>query len=115
MKSKIEHIRIVSISLPNKLVQKIDYHREDTPRSKFVQRLLEKGFEFGNELRPNSNLQQNIGKTVQTSSGHKLTDVKQTDLRKVGRNNTVEIKSEIEATCNSPIPCLKREFLANDL
>ena len=56
--------------------------------------------------------QLNIGKTVQTSSDHKIADVKQTDLRKVGRNNTVRIKSEIEATCNSPISCLKRKFLA---
>ena len=59
--------------------------------------------------------QLNIGKTAQTSSDHKLADVKQTDLRKVGRNNTVRIKSEIEATCNSPISCLKREFLAISL
>ena len=53
--------------------------------------------------------QLNIGKTVQTSSDHKIADVKQTDLRKVGRNNTVRIKSEIEATCNSTISCLDRD------
>ena len=48
-------------------------------------------------------------KSIQTSSDHKLADVKQTDLRKVGRNNTARIKSEIEATCNSPISCLDRD------
>ena len=55
------------------------------------------------DLKPN-----NIGKNIQTSSDHKLADVKQTDLRKVGRNNTIRIKSEIEATCDSPISCLNR-------
>lgn len=56
--------------------------------------------------------QLNVEKTVQTSSDHKLSDVKQTDIGKVGRNNTIRMKNEIEATCNSPISCLKRESLA---
>ena len=56
--------------------------------------------------------QLNIGNTVQTSSDHKIADVKQTDTGNIGRNNTIRIKSEIEATCNSPISCLKRKFLA---
>ena len=50
MKSNI--VKIVSVSLPIKLVQKIDDSRGDVSRSKFVHRLLEKGFEmFGNESR----------------------------------------------------------------
>lgn len=88
----MEFVRIVSISLPIKLVQKIDNCREDVPRSKFMHRLLEKGFEMFGNPRPDSIKPQNIGKTAQTSSDHKLADVKQTDLRKVGRNNTVRIK-----------------------
>ncbi len=47
------------------------------------------------------------------SSDHKISDVKQTDLRKVRLRN--RMKSEIEATCDSPISCLKREFLASFL
>lgn len=111
----MKSVDVISISLPIKLVHKIDCYRKDVSRSKFVARLLDKGFEIFHNEQSDSNLQQNIGKTAQTSSGHKLTDVKQTDLRKVGRNNTVKIKSEIESTCNSSIPCLKREFLVNDL
>lgn len=41
----MKSIGIVSVSLPAKLIQKIDDCREDVSRSKFVQRLLEKGFE----------------------------------------------------------------------
>ena len=60
-------------------------------------------------------LRMNVGKIIQTPSDHKIADVKQTDLRKVGRNNTVRIKNEIETTCNSPISCLKLVFLATNL
>ncbi len=44
MKSNIA--KIVSVSLPIKFVQKIDDSRGDISRSKFVHRLLEKGFEM---------------------------------------------------------------------
>ena len=50
-------------------------------------------------------------KKYSISSDHKLADVKQTNLRKVRLRN-IRMKSEIEATCDSPISCLKREFLA---
>lgn len=50
-------------------------------------------------------------KKYSKSSDHKISDVKQTDLRKVGLRN-IRMKNEIEATCDSPISSLKREFLA---
>lgn len=56
-----------------------------------------------------------IGKMIQTSSDHKIADVKQTDSGKVGRNNTIRMKKEIDATCNSPISRLKLRFLAISL
>ncbi len=46
------------------------------------------------------------------SSDHKLSDVKQTDRGNVRLRNNIRIKSEIEATCNSPISCLKLAFSA---
>ena len=45
-------------------------------------------------------------------SHHKLCDVKQTGLRKVRLRDNIRIKSEIETTTNSPISCLKHQFLA---
>lgn len=54
----------------------------------------------------------NIGKNIQTSSDHKLSDVKQTDLGKVGRNNTIRIESEIDDTFDITISCLNRLTLA---
>jgi len=41
----MESVKIVSISLPIHLVQKIDHCRKDISRSRFVQRLLETGFD----------------------------------------------------------------------
>lgn len=62
------------------------------------------------KLKPNK-----IGKMTQTSSDHKIADVKQTDSGKVGRNNTIRMKKKIDATSNSPISCLKLRFLAISL
>ena len=59
------------------------------------------------DLTPN-----NIGKNIQTSSDHKLTDVEQTDLRKVGRNDIIRIESEIDDTINITISCLNQWILA---
>ena len=59
------------------------------------------------DLTPN-----NIGKNIQTSSDHKLTDVEQTDLKEVGRNNTIRIESEIDDTINITISCLNQWILA---
>ena len=59
------------------------------------------------DLTPN-----NIGKNIQTSSDHKLSDVKQTDLKEVGRNNTIRIESEIDDTYNITISCLNQWILA---
>ncbi len=50
----------------------------------------------------------NIGKSIQTSSDHKLADVKQTDRGNVGRNNILRIKSEIDDTINITISCLNQ-------
>jgi len=59
------------------------------------------------DLKPN-----NFGKNIQTSSDHKLSDVKQTDLKEVGRNNTIRIESEIDDTYNITISCLNQWILA---
>jgi len=59
------------------------------------------------DLTPN-----NIGKNIQTSSDHKLTDVEQTDLKEVGGNNTIRIESEIDDTINITISCLNQWILA---
>jgi len=53
-----------------------------------------------------------IGKNIQTSSDHKLSDVKQTDRGNVGRNNTLRIESEIDDTINITISCLNQWILA---
>ncbi len=58
-------------------------------------------------LKPN-----HIGKNIQTSSDHKLSDVKQTDRGNVGRNNILRIESEIDDTYNITISCLNRTILA---
>lgn len=45
--------KIVSVALPIELVQTIDQCRKDISRSKFMQRLLERGFDAGgNKTRP---------------------------------------------------------------
>jgi len=59
------------------------------------------------DLTPN-----NIGQKIQTSSDHKLSDVKQTDRGNVGRNNTLRIESEIDDTINITISCLNQWILA---
>jgi len=48
-------------------------------------------------------------------SYHKICDVKQTGLRKVRLRDNIGIKSEIEATTNSSIPCLIQVELGNIL
>lgn len=51
----------------------------------------------------------NVRKMTQTSSDHKIADVKQTDTGNIGRNNTFRMKSEIDDTCNITISCLDRD------
>ena len=65
------------------------------------------GFSMNGDLMPN-----NIGKNIQTSSDHKLADVKQTDYGNVGRNNTIRIESEIDDTFDITISCLNQTILA---
>ncbi len=114
MKPGAESVRIVSISLPNRLVKKIDHYRKDVSRSKFVHRLLEKGFEYGNESRSDSHKPRNLEK--QQESFDKVTKAKTNALGKGTEIHNIKkqirTKSGIESTCNRPIPCLKREFLA---
>lgn len=59
-----------------------------------------------------------IGKMTQTSSDHKIADVKSkhcpwkgTEKNNVLRNE-IRMKKEIDTTSNSPISCLKLLFLA---
>ena len=114
----MESVKSLGVSLPITLVQKIDQCRGDVPRSKFILRFLEKGFEiFDNKPRPESNSAQNLKKYQESLD--KITKTKNNALRKGTEINNIKkqirIKSEIEATSNSPIPCPKREFLATDL
>ena len=41
----MKSVEIVSISLPIELIRTIDHRRHDISRSKFIQRLIENGFE----------------------------------------------------------------------
>jgi len=59
------------------------------------------------KLEPN-----HIGKNIQSSSDHKISDVKQTNLGKVGRNNTIRIENEIDDTYDITISCLNQWILA---
>jgi hypothetical protein len=59
------------------------------------------------DLTPN-----NIGKNIQTSSDHKISDVKQTSLGKAGRNSTNRIENEIDDTYDIIISCLNQTILA---
>ena len=110
----MESVQVVSVSLPIKLVEKLDYYREDIPRSKFVHRLLEKGFEMvGNEQRSDSTKSKNLEKQPKSFDKVTKADIALGKLRNPQLEKQIRI--EIEATCNSPISCLKREFLATNL
>ena len=41
----MKNVEVVSLSLPFSIVKLIDNQRQDVPRSKYVQRLLEKALE----------------------------------------------------------------------
>ncbi len=53
--------------------------------------------------------------TLSVKSSSKVLEAKYLHTTSIALRNKIRIKSEIEATCNSPISCLKREFLANFL
>ena len=59
-----------------------------------------------------------IGKMIQTSSDHKIADVKANIALRKGTEknnvlrNEIRMKKEIDATYDSPISCLKLVFLA---
>lgn len=50
--------------------------------------------------------------TLSVESSSKVLEAKNPHTTSIALRNKIRIKSEIEATSNSPISCLKREFLA---
>jgi len=95
----MESVQTVSVSLPIALVQKIETCRKDISRSRFVHRLLEKGFELhDSEPKPRSNPTRNSKK--HQKSFDKAPKAKNNALRK---GTESQIKSKIEyANSTSP-------------
>lgn len=92
----MKSVQIVSMSLPINLLKEIDYQRKDISRSKFVQRMIESGFEASCK----SNAIQQID-FVNTSD-----EVSEENI--VLRKDTDSKTLEIGTAKNSPISWLNR-------
>ncbi len=94
----MKSVEIVSISLPIELLHAIDHHRHDISRSKFVQRLIENGFEA---LCKSNVAQQKDFANVPSYD-------KVTEDNNVLRKDTETKTREIGTAKNSPISWLNR-------
>lgn len=47
MKREGNRIKVVAISIPDRLLKEIDYRRGDIPRSRFIARIVEQFMESG--------------------------------------------------------------------